>query len=66
MLAMQYSRHGGRLRLALVTATALALGACSGSVERFADFSDVSTASLPAEQAAGSGAVRAGRSKQGN
>jgi murein DD-endopeptidase MepM/ murein hydrolase activator NlpD len=65
MLAKQYSRHGGRLRLGLVAATALALGACSGSAERFADFSDVSTASLPAEQAAGSGANRAGEVETG-
>ena len=51
-LASQSSRHGSHLRLVLLAATALSLAACSGSVDRFADFSDVSTSSLPAEQAA--------------
>ncbi|MFW6076676.1 MAG: peptidoglycan DD-metalloendopeptidase family protein [Hyphomicrobiales bacterium] len=50
-LASECSRHGGRIRLALLTATALTLAACSGSVDRFTDFSDVNTSSLPDEQA---------------
>jgi murein DD-endopeptidase MepM/ murein hydrolase activator NlpD len=49
-LASACGRHGGHLRLVLLTATALTLAACSGSMDRFADFSDVSTSSLPAEQ----------------
>jgi murein DD-endopeptidase MepM/ murein hydrolase activator NlpD len=61
MLTIQCSRHRGRVRLALFAATSLTLAACSGSVERFADFSDVSTSSLPAEQSAvDAGAVDTG------
>ncbi|HUF44012.1 MAG TPA: peptidoglycan DD-metalloendopeptidase family protein [Aestuariivirgaceae bacterium] len=61
MLTIQCSRYRGRVRLALLAATALTLAACSGSVERFADFSDVSTSSLPAEQSAvDAGAVDTG------
>jgi LysM repeat protein len=54
-LASESSRYGGRLRLVLLTATALTLAACSGSADRFADFSDVSTSSLPAEQVTAEG-----------
>ena len=49
-LASECSRRNRCLRLALSAATALTLAACSGSAERFADFSDVSTSSLPDEQ----------------
>lgn len=42
-------------RLVLVSATALSLAACSSSADRFADFSDVNTSSLPDEQAAETG-----------
>ena len=51
--ACESSRHNGRFRLALLTATALTLAACSGSADRLADFSDFSTSSLPAEQETG-------------
>ena len=49
-LASACVRRGGHLRLVLLTATALSLAACSASVDRFTDFSDVSTSSLPAGQ----------------
>ncbi len=45
-------RHAGCLRMALLAATALTLAACSGSADRLAEFSDVNTSSLPAEQTA--------------
>ena len=45
-------RRAGCLRVALMAATALTLAACSGSADRLADFSDVNTSSLPAEQTA--------------
>ena len=45
-------RQAARLRVALMAATALTLAACSGSADRLTDFSDVNTASLPAEQTA--------------
>lgn len=65
-LASESSRHGWCLRLALSTATALTLAACSGSADRFADFSDVSTSSLPAEQATVAEAPPPQMSGQGN
>lgn len=45
-------RQAARFRVALMAATALTLAACSGSADRLADFSDVNTSSLPAEQTA--------------
>ncbi|HUE45705.1 MAG TPA: LysM domain-containing protein, partial [Aestuariivirgaceae bacterium] len=45
-------RQAARPRVALMAATALTLAACSGSADRLADFSDVNTSSLPAEQTA--------------
>jgi murein DD-endopeptidase MepM/ murein hydrolase activator NlpD len=65
-LASESSCHGRRFRLVLLTATALTLAACSGSVDRFADFSDVRTSSLPAEQAGAIEAPSSPGSARGN
>lgn len=49
-----FGHHGSRSvrHLALLAATAFVVAACSGSAERFADYPDVNTSSLPKEQAA--------------
>jgi murein DD-endopeptidase MepM/ murein hydrolase activator NlpD len=65
-LASECSRRNRRLRLALSAATALTLAACSGSADRFADFSDVSTSSLPDEQVSVAQAPAPRMSGQGN
>ena len=65
-LPSECSRHIWCLRLALSAATALTLAACSGSAERFADFSDVSTSSLPAEQVTVAPTPAPSMSGQGN
>jgi murein DD-endopeptidase MepM/ murein hydrolase activator NlpD len=51
-LDRETSRQAARLRVVLMAATAFTLAACSGSADRLADFSDVNTSSLPAEQTA--------------